>query len=160
MTETKATGYDLLSSRDVPEIELRAFLLDCFGITNGELFVGRIDQVHEDLRDAPQKVFAAFCTHGQVFGHFAMTISVGIEGGLAERVGRLEFAARFAAHFGAFVLYGDTEPPGLWTVVLADGERLLAAMDDEDDRFTLYAATAPVPGLPEIRVSRDLSHRR
>jgi hypothetical protein len=161
VTETKATGYDLLSSRYVPEIKLRAFLLDCFRITEGELFVGNDDQVHEALRDVPQEVvFAAFCTYDRAFGHFAMIINVGIEARLVDRVGRLEFAARFAAHFGAFVLYGDTEPPGLWTVILADGKRLLAAMDEEDDRFTLYAATAPVPGLPEVGVSQDLWHQR
>lgn len=62
----------------------------------------------------------------------------------------------FAAHFDAYVLYGDTEPPGLWTVILADGTRLRAAMDEDDDRYVLDAATAPVPGLPEVRVSEDL----
>jgi hypothetical protein len=35
--------------------------------------------------------------------------------------------------------------------------RLLAAMDEEeDDRYVLYSATAPVPGLPEVRVSENL----
>jgi hypothetical protein len=36
-----------------------------------------------------------------------------VEGRLAERVGRQAFAGRFAARFDAYVLYGDTEPPGL-----------------------------------------------
>ena len=75
-------------------------------------------------------------------------------------MGRREFAERFAAHFGAYVLYGDTEPPGLWTVILADGGRLRAAMEEEDDRFMLYAATAPVPGLPEVRVDEGLRQIR
>lgn len=102
-------------------------------------------------------MFAAFCTYRQVFGHFAMGFDVGIEGRLADRVGRREFAERFAARFGAYVLYGDIEPPGLWTVILADGSRLLAAMDEEeDDRHVLYSATAPVPGLPEVRASENL----
>lgn len=80
----------------------------------------------------------------------------GIEGRSADRVGRREFAGRFAAHFDAYVLYGDTEPPGLWTVVLADGTRLRAAMDEEADRYVLHAATSPVPGLPGIRVDEGL----
>lgn len=161
MTETKATGYDGLSSRLVPEIELRTFLLDCFEIAERELFVGHDDRILEELRDVPEDVaFAAFCTYRQVFGHFAMGFGVGIEGRLVDRVGRREFAERFAAHFDAYVLYGDTEPPGLWTVILADGTRLRAAMDEEDDRYVLDAATAPVPGLPEVRVSEDLWHLR
>ncbi|GAB2843288.1 hypothetical protein GCM10027176_53690 [Actinoallomurus bryophytorum] len=157
MTETKATGYDGLSSCRVPEAELRTFLLDCFEIAERELFVGHEDRLVEKLKDVPQdRVFAAFCTYRQVSGHFAMGFGVGIEGRLADRVGRREFAERFAAHFGAYVLYGDTEPPGLWTVILADGTRLRAAMDEEDDRYVLDAVTAPVPGLPGVRVSEDL----
>jgi hypothetical protein len=157
VTETKATSYDGLASCLVPEIELRTFLLDCFEIAERELFVGHDDRVAEELRDVPQDVvFAAFCTYRRVFGHFAMGFDVGIEGRLVDRVGRREFAERFAAHFDAYVLYGDTEPPGLWTVILTDGSRLLAAMDEEDDRYMLYAATAPVPGIPEVRVSEDL----
>ncbi|MEU4698732.1 hypothetical protein [Nonomuraea dietziae] len=157
MTETRATGYDGLSSRLVPEAGLREFLLDCFGIAEHELFVGHADRVAEDLRDVPQDVvFAAFCTYQQAHGHFAMHFDVGIEGRLADRVSRGEFAARFAAHFGAYVLHGTTEPPGLWTVTLADGSRLRAAMEEEDDRSVLHAATAPIPGLPEIRVDEGL----
>ncbi|MFJ8017331.1 hypothetical protein [Streptomyces sp. NPDC096339] len=157
MTETKATGYDCLSSRLVSASELRAFILDCFEISECRLFVGHEDRVAEDLRDIPEDVvFSAFCTYREVFGHFEMSFGVGIEGRLADRVGRREFAERFAAHFDAYVLYGGTEPPGLWTVILADGARLRGAMDEEDDRFVLYAATAPVPGLPDIRVDESL----
>ncbi|MER5420110.1 hypothetical protein [Streptosporangium roseum] len=161
MTETRATGYDGLSSRLVPEAELRRFLLDCFGIAGHELFVGHADRVAEDLRDVPPDVvFAAFCTYRQAHGHFAMAFDVGVEGRLADRVGRRAFAERFAACFGAYVLYGDTEPPGLWTVILADGGRLLAAMEEEGGRSVLYAATAPVPGLPEVRVDEGLRRIR
>ncbi|GAA3443940.1 hypothetical protein [Planomonospora venezuelensis] len=160
MTETPATGYDGLSSRLVPVSGLREFLLDCFGIAGHELFVGHADRVAEDLRDVPQDaVFAAFCTYREVRGHFAMGFDVGVEGRLADRVGRREFIERLAARFGAFVLYGEAEPPGLWTVVLPDGGRLRAAMDeddDEDDLFTLHAATAPLPGLPEVPVDGGL----
>ncbi|MGW6985632.1 hypothetical protein ACWGE1_40260 [Streptomyces sp. NPDC054932] len=157
MTETGATGYDCLSCRPVAESELRTFLLDCFGIAERRLFVGHEDRVAEDLRDVPQDVvYSAFCTYRQVLGHFTMGVDVGIEGRLADRVGRREFAERFAAHFDTYVLYGDTEPPGLWTVILADGTRLRAAMDEEDGRYVLHAATAPVPGLPELRVDEGL----
>jgi hypothetical protein len=157
VTGTKATGYDGLSSRLVPEAELRAFLLDCFGIAGHELFVGHADRVAEDLRDVPADVvFAAFCRYEPVRGHFAMSFDVGIEGRLADRVGRRAFAERFAACFGVFVLYGDAEPPGLWTVISADGSRLRAAMEEEADRFVLTAATAPVPGLPAVRVDEGL----
>jgi hypothetical protein len=156
VTETEATGYEGLSSRLVPEAELRAFLLDCFGIAGHELFVGHTDRVAEDLRDVPTDVFAAFCTYDGARGHFAMSFGVGIEGRLADRVGRRAFAERFAARFGVFVLYGDVEPPGLWTVILADGSCLRAAMEEEDDRFVLTAATAPVPGLPGVRVDEGL----
>lgn len=158
VTETPATGYDGLSSRSVPEAELREFLLDCFGIAEHELFIGHRDRVAEDLRDVPREVvFAAFCTYQQVNGHFAMDFDVGIEGRLADRVGRREFAERFAARFGAYVLYGEAEPPGLWTVILADGSRLRVAMEErEDDRSVLQAATAPVPGLPGVRVDESL----
>jgi hypothetical protein len=157
VTRTQATGYDGLSSHLVPEVELRGFLLDCFEIAGHELFVGHTGRVAEDLQDVPEDVvFAAFCTYQQVRGHFAMSFDIGIEGRLVDRVGRREFAERFAADFGVYVLYGDAEPPGLWTVILADGSRLRAAMEEEDDRFVLYAATAPVPGLPEVRMDERL----
>jgi hypothetical protein len=152
-----ATSYDGLSSCLVPQIELKAFLLDCFGVAEREVFVGHEDRTAEDLRDVSREVvFAAFCTYWPVSGHFAMGYSIGIEGRLADRVGRREFAERFAARFDANVLYSDTEPPGLWTVILKDGGHVLAAMDEQDQRYVLYAATAPVPGLPEVRVNENL----
>ncbi|MFB7466195.1 hypothetical protein ACFCZ1_22340 [Streptomyces sp. NPDC056224] len=157
VTETEATGYDCLSSRLVSESELRAFLLDCFESAECQLFVGHEDRVSEELRDVLQDVvFSVFCTYRETSGHFSMALGVSIEGWLADRVGRREFAERFAAHFDAYVLYGDTEPPGLWTVILADGNRLRGAMDEGDNRYMLYAATAPVPGLPDIRVDEGL----
>ncbi|MFE3558929.1 hypothetical protein ACFXKW_29330 [Streptomyces sp. NPDC059193] len=157
MTETKATGYDCLSSRLVSEGELRAFLLDCFAVAERQLFVGHEDRVAELLRDVPEDVvFSVFCTYRQASGHFAMGVDVGIEGRLADRVGRREFAELFAARFDAYILYGDTEPPGLWTVILPDGERLRAAMDEADGDRYLYAATAPVPGLSGIRMDEGL----
>ncbi|MFF3861490.1 hypothetical protein [Streptomyces sp. NPDC002209] len=157
MTETGATGYDCLSSRLVSESDLRAFLLSSFEIAQCQLFVGHDDRVAEELRVIPQDVvFCAFCTYREVSGHFAMAFGVSIEGWLADRVGRREFAERFAAHFDAYVLYGDTEPPGLWTVILADGERLRVAMDEGGDRYELYAATAPVPGLPDVAMDQGL----
>ncbi|GLW10159.1 hypothetical protein Misp01_52880 [Microtetraspora sp. NBRC 13810] len=154
MTDTRATGYDGLASRFVPEDEFRAFLLACFGLAGHELFLGHADRLAEDLRDVPPEVrFPAFCTYREVSGHFAMGYDVGVEGYLVDRVGRREFTERFAARFDAYVLYGDTEPPGLWTVILPDGSRLCAAMEEgEDDSFVLDAATAPVPGLPEVPV--------
>lgn len=157
MTETEATGYSGLSSCLVPESELRTFLLDCFEIAEHELFVSQCDRVADNLRDAPQDMmFAAFCTYEQqAFGHFAMSFDLDIEGRLADRVGRREFVERFAARFDAHVLYGDTEPPGLWTLILADGGCLRVATDGDDDRV-LYAATAPVPGLPEVHVDEGL----
>lgn len=162
MTRTAATGYDWLSSCLVPEGELRSFLLDCFGIAEHELFVGHADRVADDLRDVPEDVeFAAFCTYEQqVSGHFAMNVDVGIEGRLVDRLGRQEFAERFAARFDAFVLYGDTEPPGLWTVILPDGSRLWAGTEGDDDRCVVYVATAPIPGLPEVCVDESLWQRR
>ncbi|MFC5754358.1 hypothetical protein [Actinomadura rugatobispora] len=158
MTESEATGYDCLSSRPVPEGELRTFLLDCFEITEAELFVAHTDRITDELRARPaDAVFAAYCTYDpQMSGHFAMSFNVGIEGRLADRVGRREFAERFAARFDAYVLYGDAEPPGLWTVILPDGSRLRAAMEQDDDLCVLYAATAPVPGLPDLRVDEGL----
>ncbi|MEV5326271.1 hypothetical protein AB0K67_19145 [Nonomuraea sp. NPDC052634] len=157
MTETPATGYDGLASRLVPEDELRRFLLDCFGIAEQELFVGHTGRLDDALRDVPQDVvFAAFCTYEEARGHFAMSFDVGIEGRLADRVGRREFIERFAAHFDMYVLYGDTEPAWLWTVILPDGSRLLAELDDEDGRSMLDAVTAPVPGLPDVRVDEGL----
>jgi hypothetical protein len=157
VTETEATGYDGLSSCLVPEGELRTFLLDCFEIAEHELFVSHDDRVTMELQNVPQDlVFSVFCTYRQVSGHFAMGFDVGIDGRSADRAGRQEFAERFAARFDAYVLYGDTEPPGLWTVISPDGDRLRGAMNEEDGRYTLYAATAPVPGLPEIRVDENL----
>ncbi|MFF5263102.1 hypothetical protein ACFY4C_29590 [Actinomadura viridis] len=158
MTDSEATGYDCLTSRLVPEGELRTFLLDCFEIADGELFIGHAERVTDELRSYPgDAVFAAFCTYDdQVSGHFAMSVSVGIEGRLADRVGRHEFAERFAASFDTYVLYGDTEPPGLWTVVLPDGSHLRAAMEEDEDRYVLYAATAPIPGLVDLRVDEGL----
>ncbi|MEV4072528.1 hypothetical protein [Nonomuraea fuscirosea] len=157
MTETEATGYDGLASRLVPEDELREFLLDCFGIAERELFVGHADRVNDYLRDVPQDVaFAAFCTYEQAWGDFAMLFDVGIEGRLVDRVGRREFVERFAAHFDTYVLYGDTEPPGLWTMILADGSCLRVVLDEEGGRSVLRAATAPVPGLPDVRVDESL----
>lgn len=154
---TDATSYDGLSSRLVPEGELRTFLQDCFEIAETELFVAHDDRVDEVLREVPPDVaFAVFCTYRQVSGHFAMGFDVGIEGRLVDRVGRGEFAERLATRFDAYVLYGDTEPPGWWTVILADGGRLLAGLDEEDDRCVLTKATAPIPGLPEVRVIEDL----
>jgi hypothetical protein len=161
VTRTKATGYDLLSSRFVPEAELRTFLLDCFGIAEHELFIGHQDRVAEDLRDVPTGVvFAAFCLYERVRGHFAMRFGVGIEGRLVDRVGRREFAERFAACFGVFVLYGDEPPPWLWTVILADGRLLRAELEEEADRKVLTVATAPVPGVPGVRVDEGLWGRR
>lgn len=161
MTEKGATGYDGLLSRLIPEIELRTFLLDCFQIYGHELFVSHEDRVADGLRDLPQElVFAAFCTWQQVSGHFAMSLSVGIDGRLADRVGRREFAERITARFDAYMLYGDTEPPGVWTMTLPDGTHQLAAMNEEDDRILLYSATAPVPGLPEVPVSEELWQQR
>jgi hypothetical protein len=154
---TEATGYDGLAGCLVSETELRTFLLGCFELAESELFVCRDHRVADELRDvAPEVVFAAFCTYRPVSGHFAMGFDVGIEGRLAERVGRREFAERFAARFDTYVLYGDDEPRGLWTVILPDGRRLRAEMDEGEDRFELYAATAPVPGLPEVPVREDL----
>ncbi|GAA2735342.1 hypothetical protein [Actinocorallia aurantiaca] len=133
MAEAQPTGYDGLSSRLVPESELRAFLLDCFEIGEPELFISRTDLVDEALRDVPEDVvYAVFCTHAPASGHFAMSFEVGVEGRLADRVGRREFTRRFAARFDAYVLYGDDEPPGLWTVVLPDGARLLVEADEID----------------------------
>ncbi|XVQ10266.1 hypothetical protein ACQP1W_48470 [Spirillospora sp. CA-255316] len=162
MTDSEATGYDCLSSRLVPEAELRAFLLDCFAITEKELFVGHTDRILDELRAYPaDAVFAAYCTYDpEMSGHFAMSFDVGIEGRLADRVGRREFAERFAARFDAYVLYGDAEPPGLWTVILPDGTRLRAAMEQDDDLCVLYAATAPIPGLPDLHVDEALWQAR
>ncbi|GAB3160629.1 hypothetical protein GCM10027290_66880 [Micromonospora sonneratiae] len=157
MTRTAATGYDGMSSRHVPEAELRAFLRDCFELGDEELFVGHADRVTEALATAPADArFAAFCTYGEVSGHFAMHFSVGIEGHLVDRVGRREFAVRLAARFAAYVLFGETEPPGLWTLILPDGSHLLATMDADDDRYLLETVTAPVPGLPRVRVDDSL----
>ena len=101
-------------------------------------------------------VFAVFCTNGRVVGHFAMRFAVGVEARSAERVGPREFAERFAAYFDTHVLYGDAEPPGLWTVVSSNGNRIRVAMDEADNRYALYATTAPIPGLPEIPVDESL----
>ncbi|SDM63390.1 hypothetical protein [Allokutzneria albata] len=148
---TAATGYDGLSSCTVAEPVLREFLLSCFDIGEHELFIGHEDRVDEDLRDTPaDTVFAAFCTYREVSGDFAMCFSVGIEGRLVDRVGRHEFARRFAARFDANVLYGCDEPPGLWTVVLPGGQAVLAAMEEGEDRYRLSATAAPIPGLPGL----------
>ncbi|GAB3832866.1 hypothetical protein [Kribbella italica] len=150
-------GYDLLSSRTVEVPELRSFLLDTFAVPETGLFVAPADRVDEELRDVPQDlVFAAFCTFEPVEGHFATTLTVGVDTNRARHVGHLDFATRFATHFKAMVLYGDAEPPGLWTVILADGTRLLATLDEDDDRVTLTTATAPVPELPEVAVDAGL----
>jgi hypothetical protein len=142
----------------VTEDDLQTFLLECFEIAEDELFIGHADRVADDLwAYPPDATFAAFCTYDhQVFGHFAMSLSLGIEGRLVDQVGRREFVRRFASRFEAYVLYGDTEPPGLWTVILSDGGHLRAAMQEDGDRFVLYAATAPVPGLPGLCVDESL----
>ncbi|MEV4760431.1 hypothetical protein AB0J86_35740 [Micromonospora sp. NPDC049559] len=163
MTATPATGYDLLASRGLKEDDLRPFLLDCFDIEERELFVGHADRLFEELRGVPSDhVFAAFCSYEEVRGHFAVSVQVGIEGRLVDRVGRRRYAERFAAHFDAYVLYGDTEPlPFLWTVVLPDGNRLLATMDEQEgDAFLLRTATAPIPGLPQVAVDPTLGRPR
>lgn len=77
-------------------------------------------------------------------------LRVGVDTNRARHVDHFDFALRFATHFKAMVLYGDTEPPGLWTVILPDGTRLLAALDETDDRFTLTSATVAIPDLPEV----------
>ncbi|MEU4720831.1 hypothetical protein AB0G06_14495 [Nonomuraea dietziae] len=41
-------------------------------------------------------------------------------------------------------------------MTLPDGSRLRTAMEEEDDRSVLHAATAPIPGLPEVRVDEGL----
>ncbi|MGW0433938.1 hypothetical protein ACWDV4_15535 [Micromonospora sp. NPDC003197] len=157
MTRTAATGYDGLSSRRISEAELRAFLRDCFALGDEELFVGHADRVTEALAAVPADArFAAFCTYREAGGHFAMAFDVGIEGHLADRVGRRQFAVRLAARFAAYVLYGDTEPPGRWTLILPDGSRLLATLAETDDRYLLDAVTAPVPGLPQVRIDDKL----
>jgi hypothetical protein len=154
---TEATGYGGLLSRPVPEIELRTFLLECFGISEGELFLSRDDRVAEELAGVPPEVvYAAFCTYRPVFGHFAMSFDVGVEGRLVDRVGRRQFAERITAHFDAYLLYSDGEPMGVWTMTLADGTHLFAGLDEEDDRFLIYAVSKPVPRLPEVEVNPDL----
>lgn len=63
--------------------------------------MGHADRVAEDLRDVPVGVaFAAFCTYERTCGHFAMSFDVGVEGRLADRVGRREFALGDAARLG------------------------------------------------------------
>ncbi|GAB2918886.1 hypothetical protein GCM10027280_02390 [Micromonospora polyrhachis] len=157
MTRAAATGYDGLSSRQPPESELRAFLRDCFALGDEELFVGHADRVTEALAAIPADArFAAFCTYREVSGHFAMAFDVGIEGRLAERVGRREFAVRLAACFATYVLYGDTEPPGLWSLIRPDGSHLLAALHEDDDRYLLDVVTAPLPDKPGVRVDESL----
>ncbi len=150
-------GYDLLSSRAVEVPALRSFLLDTLAVPEADLFVAPADRVEIELRDVPQDlVFATFSTFEPVLGHFAISLSVGVDTARARHVDHLDFATRFATHFEAMVLYGDTEPPGWWTVILADGTRLLATLDETDDRFTLTSATAPIPNLPEVTVdARD-----
>ncbi|GAA1527619.1 hypothetical protein [Kribbella lupini] len=147
-------GYDLLSSRAVGTPDLRSFLLDTFAVPEADLFVAPADRVDAELRDVPQDlVFATFCTFEPVEGHFATTLTVGVDTNRARPIDHAEFATRFAQHFQAMVLYGDNEPAGLWTVVLADGTRLLATLDEADDHYTLTTATARIPGLPEVGVT-------
>jgi hypothetical protein len=147
-------GYDLLSSRAVETPALRTFLRDTFAIPEADLFVAPADRVDAELRDVPQDlVFATFCTFEPVEGHFATTITVGVDTARARPIAHADFASRFAAHFKAMVLYGDHEPPGLWSVVLADGTHLLATLDETDDRYTLTTATAPIPDHPEVSVT-------
>jgi hypothetical protein len=162
VTATEADGYDLLSGRLVPEDELRAFLLGCFEVTERELFVCHADRAADEVRRVPgDAMFAGFCTYYfQASGHFAMGVDIGIEGRLVDRVGRREFAERFAAHFDTYVLYGDTEPPGVWSVVLADRTYLWAGTEEDDDRTVVYVATAPIPGLPDVQVDEDLWQTR
>ncbi|MEV6287827.1 hypothetical protein [Kribbella sp. NPDC051770] len=146
-------GYDLLISRPVDGAELRPFLRDTFAVTDADLFVAPADRVDDELAGVPPDlVFAAFCTWEPVQGHFAASLTLGVDADRTRHLDHLDFATRFAAHFRAMVLYGDTEPPGLWTVILADGTRLLAAMDEDDDRFTLTSASAAVPDLPDVTV--------
>ncbi|MGC4944566.1 hypothetical protein [Kribbella sp. DT2] len=150
-------GYDLLCSRAVETLELRAFLRDTFAVAEADLFVASADRVEAELQHVPQDiVFATFCTFEPVRGHFATTLTVGIDSDRARHIDHATFATSFAAHFQAMVLYGTTEPLDLWTVVLADGTRLVAALDEDDDRFTLTEATAAVPDLPEVAVNGKL----
>ncbi|RJL30064.1 hypothetical protein D5H75_24350 [Bailinhaonella thermotolerans] len=137
--------------------EWRGFLAECFGVGAEELFVAHGDRVNAELAGVPEDVrFAVFCTYQEMGGHFAQSFDVGIEGRMAERVGRREFAERLAARFDAYVLYGDTEPPGLWSLVLPDATRLLVAMDEEEDRAEIYLATGVIPGLPDVPVDEGL----
>ncbi|GAA3215265.1 hypothetical protein [Actinocorallia longicatena] len=139
-----ATGYDGLSSREVPEADLEAFLRDCFPTAGNRLLVARDDRLRERLSGVPDEaVFSVFCTCRRVGGDFALSFDVGVEGRLHALLGRAEFARRFAARFGAVVLYGDDEPPGLWSVVLPDGTRLLRGLDQDGDRFTLTGGPLP-----------------
>lgn len=157
MNTTGGDSYDGLSSRFVASGALRAFLLDCFEVDRHRLFLGHVDRVTADLAALPpDATFDVFCTYLEVRGHFAMGFDVGVTGRLAARVGRREFFSRFAARFGGYVLHGDAEPYGLWTVTLEDGGHLLAELDEEGDRYELVAATAPIPGLPHLRIDERL----
>ncbi|RKR90775.1 hypothetical protein BDK92_5156 [Micromonospora pisi] len=158
MTEPRADGYDGLSGRFVPEAEFRAFLLDCLGIDERELYLGREDRLVDDLRNVPaDRLFPAFCVYAEVPGHFAMRFSLGIAGWLVARVGRREFCRRFATRFDTYVLYGDDEPMPVFSLVLPDGSLQWAVLDEEDEEIRLLtSATAPVPGLPGVPVDGSL----
>ncbi|GAA0606960.1 hypothetical protein HPO96_31965 [Kribbella sandramycini] len=144
-------GYDLLASRPVETPDLRSFLRDTFAVPEADLFVAPADRVDAELRDVPPDlVFATFCTYEPVEGHFAISLTVGVDHDRARPIGHADFALRFATRFQAMVLYSDDEPPGLWSVVLPDGTRLLATLDETDDRFTLTTASVAIPDLPEV----------
>ncbi|TWD81684.1 hypothetical protein FB561_2805 [Kribbella amoyensis] len=135
---TAATGYDGLSSRLIPEVELRSFLLTCLEVGEDELFLAHQDAVPETLAGMPaDRVFAVFCTWWTVAGDFAMGYSVGIDAAAAARVTREQFVRRLSAAFDAEVLSGDQEPPGLWTLTRPDGTSLLVQLDEEDGHFRL-----------------------
>jgi hypothetical protein len=153
-------SYDGLSSRLVAESELHGFLSACFGVAGPEVFVGCLDTFDEHLRQlAESHKYTVFCTWWQVRGHFAMGFDVVLADRLYAKVGRQDFAEQFAARFDANVLYGDAEPDMMWTVVLADGTRLLATLAEDDDPYVLGTASGPVPGLPEVHVDANLWQR-
>ncbi|GAA3817986.1 hypothetical protein GCM10022226_43210 [Sphaerisporangium flaviroseum] len=158
MTGREGRHYDFGTPRLISEDELRGFLLDCFDISEHECFVGHVDRAYEALKDVPDvAVFEAYCKYSEVSGHFAMYVELGVSMRLAARVGRMEFARKFAAHYDVYVLCSDDgEPLELWTIVLADGTRLLASLEEWDDPILIYSATVPIPGLPEIRVNPNL----
>jgi hypothetical protein len=135
---TAATGYDGLSTRLIPEADLRTFLLTCFGTPEQDLFVAHQDNVTTTLADVPEEqLFAVFCTWWTVTGDFAMGFSLGLNATAATRVGRQELIQRLAAAFTTNILTGDQEPPGLWTLTHPDGTTNLVALDEHDDQFHL-----------------------